>query len=171
MASSALAVLSNNDSNAESRALAVSIVKAFIAPAAAAPAAAAPAADAADAAAAPAAGAAPAAASDAPTTRGHATEKWIRYCNQAVDGETVISTHRTIKTNFAPNDVERNHNIVMDKSTGSPALLYNGVRYFSPNSLKIRGRATDSQKLYVLRDGVWKSLYQLAHAEANPVAP
>jgi len=168
MATSALAVLSNTERNPESLALAVSILAATIAKAyndsvdAAVPAPAAP---------------APAAPVPVPvpaaTAQGHSTTKWRSYCEPTVDGETVISTRRTVKGNFVPTEAERNLNIVMDKSTGSPALLYKSVRYFSPNSLVIGGRAADSQKLYVLRDGVWKSLHQLAHAEVNPnpVAP
>ena len=95
---------------------------------------------------------------------GQSTAKWRSYCEPTVHGEEVIATKRTAKAGrFQPTQAERDLNIRMDKSQAFPALLYAGVRYLSPNSLTFANRAVDSQKLYVERDGVWKSLFQLAN--------
>ena len=147
MALDALSVLSNPERDDVSASLAKAVLTAFIKRSEgfgdAAPAA--------HVAAAPVAG----------TTCGTSTIKARMYLNQTVQGEQVISTHRTVK-DFVPTDSERACVISVDKRDAHPVLIYNGVRYRSLNALVINGRNADSQKLYVQRNGVWKSLFQLA---------
>jgi len=152
MVASALSVIENPETNAESRALAVSILKAYFLPPEDAPIE---------------VQLQPLPVPTAPSEGsvcGQSTAKWRSYCEPTVHGEVVIATKRTAKAGrFQPTQAERDLNIRMDKSQAFPALLYAGVRYLSPNSLTFARRAVDSQKLYVERDGVWKSLFQLAN--------